>query len=409
MRILVVGSGGREHALAWKLAQEHEVHAAPGNPGIAQVATCHPVGDVVTLACELAVDLVVVGPEDPLIDGLADRLRAAGITTFGPSAAAARLEGSKAFSKDLMNRAGVPTAHFATFTDAERAKDYVRQMTMQGRGVVVKASGAALGKGVVVCSDEDEAMLAVESMLVQGSLGAAGREIVIEERLVGYEMSILAVCSGTEFACFPPVQDYKRVFDGDQGPNTGGMGTYSPLPHVSGELATRAAEEVIRPILRTMSDDGTPFTGLLFAGILVQDGIPYCLEYNVRFGDPETQTLMVRLGDGLGETLLNAANGHPFALPEITVPAAVTVVVASPGYPGSYPKGLPITIGDLPAGVQVFHAGTALVEGQLVTNGGRVVAVSATGANLMDARTKALAAAAAVQFEGAHFRRDIGT
>lgn len=406
MRILVVGSGGREHALAWKLAQEHETACAPGNPGIAADVPCLPVEDLVGLA--RGFDLVVVGPEDPLVDGLADRIRAAGVPCYGPGAAGARLEASKAFSKALMADAGVPTAEFFTFHHADPALEYARNRFAEGRGVVVKASGNALGKGVFVCETVEEAAAAIQTMMVDRTFGEAGAEVVIEERLTGPEFSLLTIVGDEGFVSLPVAQDHKRAFDGDQGPNTGGMGTISPCAWVSADLVSETEERGVAPILAELRRQGIDYRGTLFSGLLVQGGTPYCLEYNVRFGDPETQSVMMRLGRGLGDALFAAATGSSIPAPEILDNAAVTVVVASGGYPGSYAKGLPIEIGPLPEGARIFHAGTALRDGQLVTNGGRVIAASASAPTLEEARAKAYEAAEAVRFEGAFFRRDIG-
>lgn len=411
MRILVVGSGGREHALAWKLAQEHEVTCAPGNPGIAQDVACVPVAASDTnglVALAKGFDLVVVGPEDPLVNGLGDALRAAGVAVYGPNADGARLEASKAFSKDLMADAGVPTAEFFTFHHADAALEYARNRFGEGRRIAVKASGNALGKGVVVCDTVEEAEAAIREMMVNRLYGEAGDTVVIEERLRGPEFSLLTIVGDEGFVSMPVAQDHKRASDGDQGPNTGGMGTVSPCGWVSDDLLRETESQVVAPILDELRRRGIAYRGTLFSGLMVQDGTPYCLEYNVRFGDPETQSVMLRLGRGLGEALRAAATGAPISAPEVLDNAAVTVVVASGGYPGSYAKGLPIEIGSLPEGAKIFHAGTALKDGQLVTNGGRVIAASAFGATLSQARERAYAAAEAVRFEGAFFRRDIG-
>lgn len=408
MRILVVGSGGREHALAWKLAQEHEVVCAPGNPGIAadvETASVAP-KDVVPMARDF--DLVVVGPEDPLVDGLGDALREAGVAVYGPGAAGARLEASKSFSKGLMKAADVPTAAFEAFTDADAAMDFARSRFDAGRGVAVKANGNALGKGVVVCDTAEQADEAIRRMVVDREFGDAGAEVVVEDRLIGWEFSLLTVVGDQGFFSLPVAQDHKRALDGDQGPNTGGMGTVSPCLAVSDDLIRRTEAEVVAPTLAELRRRGIEYRGTLFSGLMVQEGRPYCLEYNVRFGDPETQSVMLRLGRGLGDALYAAAVGDEIPAPQVLDNAAVTVVVASGGYPGSYAKGLPIEVGPLPEGAKLFHAGTALKDGALVTNGGRVIGASAAGATLDEARAKAYAAAAAVRFEGAFFRRDIG-
>lgn len=416
MRILIIGSGGREHALAWKLAQEHTVYACPGNPGIAQVAECI-VGDPLATAIQLRPDLVVVGPENPLIEGLADRLRIEGLTVLGPGADGAEHEASKAFSKTLMQEAGVPTAPFSIHTDATSARMAAKARFDAGQSVAVKASGAALGKGVVVCDTFEEADEAITMMLEDGDLGAAGQTVVIEDRLRGWEFSLLSVVSGTQFVSLPVAQDYKRALDGDRGPNTGGMGTYSPVAKVDGDLVRRTEERIVRPMLETMQAHGIDYRGVLFSGVMVVDGEPMCLEYNVRFGDPETQTVMRRLGSGLGDLLLAAAQGRPLPPVTVEVPAAVTVVVASAGYPGAYEKGIPIFIpGDLDESVVVFHAGTSdkhrnepagRGEGEFFSAGGRVLGVSATGATVAEARAKAYDAADRIEFAGKMVRRDI--
>lgn len=412
MRVLVVGSGGREHALAWKLAQEADVIVAPGNAGIAQELECIPIpatdpGGLIALSKERGVDLVVVGPEDPLVDGLADALRLAGIAVFGPGRNGAQLEASKAFSKSLMAEAGVPTARFQSFTDAAAAKAFVAEMAMEGRTVVVKASGNALGKGVIVCGSQAEAEDAIEAMLVDRAFGDAGAEIVVEERLVGFEFSLLTICSEAGFWSLPIAQDYKRALDGDRGPNTGGMGTYSPVPRVSEDLVKRTERQVVAPILEALKARGIPYRGVLFSGLLVQDGQPYCLEYNVRFGDPETQSVVRRLGIGFADALLAAANGQPIPPVEVKDEAVVSVVLASGGYPGDYRKGLPIGFGAFNPEVKVFFAGVGQQEGQLVTSGGRVMAVTATGPSIADARDRAYAGVLEVCFDEMHYRRDV--
>ncbi|MCC7434892.1 MAG: phosphoribosylamine--glycine ligase [Methanoregulaceae archaeon] len=420
MRILIIGGGGREHALAWKLAQEHTVYACPGNPGISQVAECI-VGDPLSTAIQLRPDLVVVGPENPLIEGLADRMRVEGLTVFGPGTDGAQHEASKAFSKTLMQEAGVPTAPFSIHTDAASARMAAKARFDAGQSVAVKPSGAALGKGVVVCDTYEEADEAIAMMLEDGDLGEAGETVVIEDRLRGWEFSLLSVVSGTEFVSLPVAQDYKRALDGDRGPNTGGMGTYSPVAKVDEELVQKAEDRIVRPMLQAMKEHGIDYRGVLFSGVMVVEGEPMCLEYNVRFGDPETQTVMRRLGSGLGELLYAAATGQPLPSVSVDVPAAVTVVLASSGYPGAYAKGIPVSIpGDLDESVVVFHAGTAPMrrdeptdalsrrgEGEFVSAGGRVLGVSATGATVAEARAKAYAAAERIEFEGKMLRRDI--
>ncbi|MFM9873391.1 MAG: phosphoribosylamine--glycine ligase [Fimbriimonadaceae bacterium] len=414
MKICVIGGGGREHALCWKFAEEgHEVFCAPGNPGIWDVATVadHAVHDrkaILDWANEVKPDLVVVGPEDPLIAGMADMFRENGFDVFGPGQGAARLEGSKAFSKDMMKRAGIPTAKYQAFSDPVAARNYATAEFAAGRPVVVKASGTALGKGAIVCDSVEEAHAAIDSMLVAMELGEAGRTIVLEERLAGREFSLLTLVSGTEILSLPVAQDYKRIGDGDEGPNTGGMGTYSPVEWVSEELVRETEDAVVRPILASLAELDIDYRGVLFSGLMLADGVPYCLEYNVRFGDPETQSVLRRLGDGFAEALMACARGE--AIPAIPVldEAVCTVVVASEGYPGDYEKGREVEIGELLDGVKVFHAGTRMVGEELVTNGGRVVAISATGIDAEDARAKAYAGVGAVRFDGMQYRKDIG-
>lgn len=414
MRVLVLGSGGREHALAWKLSQEAEVHAAPGNPGIAQIAECHPVslGDdegVVQLGARLQPDFALIGPEAPLLTGLADRIRTSGIPVVGPGVEAARLEGSKSFAKKLMAEAGVPTAEFQTFENAHEAREYARRAYGSGKRLAIKASGPALGKGVVVADDLDTALATIDDMLVRRSFGEAGTTVVLEERLTGPEFSLLTLCSDKGYLSLPVAQDYKRACDGDQGPNTGGMGSYSPLPHLTADKVAATEAEVVEPILRTLARRGIPYRGVLFSGLLEHEGRPYCLEYNVRFGDPETQSVMLRLGNGFADALAAVARGDEIPPIDVRSNAAVVVVLASRGYPGSIETGFPIRIGDVGDGVELFHAGTKFVDGQLVTAGGRVLAIAACGTDVADARSTAYRAVQAVSFEGMQYRTDIAS
>ncbi|HEY3783252.1 MAG TPA: phosphoribosylamine--glycine ligase [Fimbriimonadaceae bacterium] len=404
-----MGSGGREHALAWKLAQEAEVFAAPGNPGIATVGDCFPFkpndhASLRILCKSLQPDLVLIGPEDPLIAGLADELRTDRFAVFGPGASGARLEGSKAFSKEIMAKSGVPTARAVSFTEPAPAKEFARSLN----GVVIKASGAALGKGVVVCNSIEEADEAIDAMLVEKSLGEAGSTILVEEKLTGKEFSLITIVSGKHFTSLPVAQDYKRALDNDRGPNTGGMGTYSPVPWVSDELVKKTEAAIVAPTVRNLNKSGIDFRGVLFSGIMVQDGKPYCLEYNVRFGDPETQTIMMRLGSGLSGLLFAAAIGEILAPMPVKDDAAVSVVVASGGYPGPYEPGKAVTLpATLPENVQIFHAGTQRVQGQLMTAGGRVLSVSATGATITLARETAYRVCEGIGFDGMYYRKDI--
>jgi phosphoribosylamine---glycine ligase len=416
VRVLVVGGGGREHALAWRLASSpsvSEVHVAPGNPGIATLATCHEVGaedagELVKLIDYLDVQLTVIGPEAPLVAGLADQLAARGRLAFGPSAAAARLEGSKAFAKGLMQRHGIPTAAAGTFDEVEAAVAYVD--TLDGRAVV-KADGLAGGKGVVVAADRAAAVRAIEDCLVGGAFGEAGRTVVVEELLEGPEVSAFALSDGETVVPLALCQDFKRVGDGDTGPNTGGMGAYSPLAWLDAADERAIWDDVVQPTVATMAAEGLPYRGVLFAGLMLTADGPKTLEFNCRFGDPETQVLMPRLvGDFGGLLHACVAGGLAATRPVFGAEAAVTVVLASGGYPGPHETGLPIEgldrASEVP-GVTVFHAGTREADGRVVTAGGRVLAVSALGASLAQARARAEEACDRIWFEGMHRRRDI--
>jgi len=417
MKILLVGSGGREHALAVALAQSPRCSAlfcAPGNPGTAEVGT-NVVVDVTDHAAVVAfcrtmgIGFVVVGPEAPLVAGLVDALTAAGIAAFGPSAAAAQLEGSKAYTKELCREAGIPTAAFARFTDAAAATAYVRD---RGAPIVVKADGLAAGKGVVVAQSVAEAEAAV-AMMFAGGLGAAGAEVVIEDCLVGEEASFFALVDGTHAVALASAQDHKRVGEGDTGPNTGGMGAYSPAPVVTPDVAEAVMARIIRPTVAAMAARGTPFRGVLFAGLMITAEGPMLIEYNVRFGDPECEVLMPRLQSDLVELLLATAQGR---LDQVTPAwrdaAALTVVMAARGYPGTPETGSTIdgvvAAGRLP-GVTVYHAGTARrPDGTLEARGGRVLAITALGADLAEARQRAYAGVDAIAWPEGFCRRDIG-
>ena len=400
MKVLIVGSGGREHALAWKLVGEgHEICCAPGNPGIAELGECFDVAPLnlpamVDLARTVQPDLVLVGPEDPLIAGLADALRAAAFSVFGPGKAAAALEGSKAFSKELMLRAKVPTAASGTFTDAWDAIEFTDKRYAKGTNVVIKASGAALGKGV-------------KAAMVDKVFGEAGSTIVVEDRLAGREFSLLTLCSDHGIFSLPVAQDHKRIFDGDQGPNTGGMGTYSPVPWVDANMIHLTEQDIVRPILTELRSMGIPYRGVLFSGVMEQFGELYCLEYNVRFGDPETQSVMGRLGSGFGEALLACARGEEIPAIPVLDNAVVSVVAAAGGYPGIVEKGKEITIGLMPEGVGCFLAGARAERDHLVTSGGRVLAVTAIAKSLASARSAAYAGIDQISFDGIQYRRDI--
>ncbi len=424
MRVLVVGGGGREHALAWRLARDGsvtDVFAAPGNPGIAQVARCIdvPLDDhsgLTDLARRERVDLVLVGPEAPLVAGLADEMDAHDVPVFGPSAAAARLEGSKAFAKDLMRRAGVPTARSATYTRTDWEADPREVLSfldeeLGGGPAVVKADGLAGGKGVVVAETREEAADAVEAALGRGAFGDAGSIVVVEERLEGREVSAFALTDGRHVAPLGFAQDAKRIGDGDTGPNTGGMGAYSPVPFVDGPTAERIRVDVLERTVRAMAEDGVPYRGVLYAGLMLTDEGPKVLEFNCRFGDPETQALVPLLATDPADVLLRCARGD-LGESEVDLEAAacVAVVLASDGYPGDHRTGFEIAGLDAAAsvdGATVFHSGTAERRGRVVTAGGRVVSVSAVGRSLAEARERAYEAASLVAFEGRSHRTDI--
>ncbi len=417
LRVLLVGGGGREHALAWKLARSPRLgtlYAAPGNPGIAAVARCVPIAaeQVEALAALVereGIDLTVVGPEAPLALGLADLLRARGRSVFGPSRAAAELESSKVFAKRLFQRYGIPTARFEVFEEAGKAREFVRAL---GGRAVVKADGLAGGKGAVVCADAAAADRAIGDMLERGTFGAAGARIVVEEHLEGEEVSVFALTDGEAVCPLASAQDHKAVLDGDRGPNTGGMGACSPAPVPGDALEAEILGRVIRPTIAAMAAEGRPYQGVLYAGLMLTAAGPRVLEYNVRFGDPECQVLMLRLAGDLLPLCEAVAVGR--GLPSAVAwrpEAAVCVVLASGGYPGPYPTGLPIhglERAAARAGVVVFHAGTARRDGQLVTAGGRVLGVAATGADVRAAVDAAYGAVGEIRFEGMHYRRDIG-
>ncbi|MCD6288434.1 MAG: phosphoribosylamine--glycine ligase [Candidatus Hydrogenedentes bacterium] len=417
MNILLVGGGGREHALAWKIAQSplvDNLYCAPGNAGISQSAECVQIDPLDfdrlrAFAKDNSVDLAVIGPERPLIRGLADLLRQDGVMVFGPSAESARLEGSKAFAKTTMNRAGVPTGAFAEFTELEPAMAYLRE---QGVPIVVKADGDAEGKGVTVARTMADAERAVRECLVDGRFGDAGRRVVIEECLCGEELSLLAFCDGTDVLPMVPSQDHKPAYDNDQGPNTGGMGAYSPVPLVAPETVGGLVRNTIEKTVATMAADGTPHSGVLYAGLMMGNGDPKVLEYNVRFGDPETQVIMPRMKSDIVPVLTACAQGKLGGIEiEWSDNVCVTVVMASGGYPVKYIKGYPIEgIQDAESDpdVVVFHAGTAKKDGAVVTNGGRVLNVTALAQDLPSAINKAYEAVEKIRFKDAHYRSDIG-
>lgn len=416
MNVLIVGGGGREHALAWKIAQSPKVTAlfcAPGNPGTAQVATnvnlqADDLDGLLQFALDQSIDLTVVGPEQPLVLGLADRFQAKGLKVFGPSAKAAQLEGSKAFSKNLMQKYGIPTAAYAAFDHADAARAYLK-----GKGPqVVKADGLAAGKGVFVCADEAGAVDAVRRIMNDKIFGESGNRIIIEERLEGQEVSLLAFTDGTTVLPMEVAQDHKPAFDGDTGPNTGGMGACSPAPVFTPELKQQVIDRVMLPAVNGMRAEGIPYQGVLYAGLMITADGPKVLEFNARFGDPETQPIMMRMDSDIVPVLEASANGTLDTCSLEWKPgAAVCVVMASEGYPGSYDKGRPISgldqANSLP-GVSVFHAGTKQDGDIIVTNGGRVLGVTALGGNVQMAIVKAYQAVGKIKWPGVHYRTDIG-
>ncbi len=413
MKVLVIGSGGREHALIWKLAQSDmvdRVYCAPGNGGTGDIAVNVNIGvsdfaSLADFAIKEGIDLTVVGPEVPLVDGITDYFSARNLLVYGPHASAAQLEGSKIFAKEIMTRANVPTAGYNAFDNADAALAWLNGQPVD-KPWVVKADGNAAGKGVLMCDDRAEAVAAVTKIMVNREFGDAGNRVCIEERLVGYEVSLLAICSGTDCLTLAPAQDYKRIGEGDTGPNTGGMGNYSPVPEFTPELIQFGIDRVIKPTLQAV-----PFIGTLFVGLMITADGPMVLEYNVRFGDPETQVVLPRMKSDLFELFMAAVNGK---LAEKTIEwhtdKAVTVVLAAGGYPDSYQKGDAITgIADAMAipGVNVFHAGTAIKDGKLVTNGGRVLNVTAVASTFNEAIDKAYAGVEKITWQGKTYRRDI--
>jgi phosphoribosylamine--glycine ligase len=420
MRALVLGSGGREHALAWALARSPlspEVICAPGSDGIARDVRTEPIDladldAVVERARTRRVDLVVVGPEDPLVAGVADRLEAAGIPVLGPRRDAARLEGSKSFAKEFMARHGIPTAPYRAFDDPDEAERYV---TALGGPAVVKADGLAAGKGVTVCEGPEEARSAIGEAMREGRFGPAGRRIIVEERLMGEEASYYALSDGERFCVLAPAQDHKRALDGDLGENTGGMGAYSPAPVVDPAVEQQILDRIVRPTLDGMREEGFPYRGVLYVGLMLVEGSPFVIEYNVRLGDPETQPILFRLESDLLPVLLAAAQGRLDRALEKELrfgDPAVCIVLASPGYPRSYPRGLVIegleAVGELPD-TKLFHSGTRLEEGGWRTAGGRVLGITCRGSSIAVARERAYEAVSRIRFDGMHYRTDIGT
>lgn len=418
MNILLIGCGGREHALAWKLAQSpkvEKIYAAPGNPGIALLPKCVCIAlqlddleGVADYAEEKSIDLTVVGPEAPLVAGLADVFKRRGLPVFGPSKAAAQLEGSKAFSKELMAKYDIPTAFFKICEDIATAKAYVEE---KGAPIVVKADGLAAGKGVVVAMTKEEALAAIDEMMSDHKFGNAGARIVLEEYMEGEEASLLAFTDGKTVVPMIAAQDHKRVFDGDEGPNTGGMGTYAPAPVMTDVLRLKATERILKPVVAAMAQEGTPYQGCLYAGLMIKGDSVKVVEFNCRFGDPETQVVLPLLDGDLADIMLACATG---TLDKAEVAwhnkAAVCVVMASGGYPESYAKGKEITGLEEVAkdkDVVVFHAGTKAVDGKILTDGGRVLGVTAVDSTIKSARDRAYAAAEKISFDGGFYRKDI--
>lgn len=417
MKILIVGEGGREHALVWALHRSPSVqalYAAPGNAGIGQVAECVPIGaeDAEGLAAYAEahrIDLTVVGPDGALAAGVVDQMMARGIKTFGPTRAAARIEWSKSFAKKLMEDEGIPTAAYASFSDINEAKAYIRR---RGAPILVKADGLAAGKGAVVCHSVEEALQVAEGMLIGGAFGEAGARIVVEEFLEGEEASVLAITDGATIRVLLPSQDHKHIYEGDKGPNTGGMGAYAPAPVVDQRLMTEIESHILEPAIRAMAARGIPYKGVLYAGLMITDHGPKVFEFNSRFGDPEAQVLLPLLKTDLTDILLAVCTDN---LSSVTLEwhpkAATCVVLASNGYPGAYEKGKPITGLDKLAAMEdviPFHANTAVRDGRLVTNGGRVVGITALAPDLASSITRAYEVAEYIHFDGCYYRRDIG-
>lgn len=417
LKILVVGNGGREHALVWKIAQSplvEKIYAAPGNPGMARDAELVPVAaedlrGIVAFAAEKRVDLTVVGPEAPLAAGLADLLAAKGLLVCGPSRAAAQLEGSKVFTKTILAKYGIPTADFRVFDEFDDAQQYVLSHRLP---VVIKADGLAAGKGVAVAGTYEEAVSFLRDVMEKRVFGDAGERVVVEECLTGEEASYIVFTDGEKIVPLPSSQDHKRIGDGDTGPNTGGMGAYSPAPVVTPEVEEKILRTVFEPLLAGMRAEGTPFRGILYGGLMIERGEPKVLEFNVRFGDPEAQPLFMRLSSDLVPLLVQCAQGKlTDAVMEIDPRPTICIVMSSGGYPGTYLKGFPITgveEAEAVGGVQVFHAGTAIRDGRLVTSGGRVLGVTAVDNDIRSAIARGYRAAERIRWEGAYYRTDIG-
>jgi phosphoribosylamine---glycine ligase len=416
MNVLLVGGGGREHALAWRIAGSplvETLYAAPGNPGIARHATCLPISvddheAIVSFAARERIDLTIVGPEVPLVAGLWDALSARGLVALGPSAKAAAIEGSKRFAKDLMARHGIATAAYSTFTDPDAARDFCRRL---GAPLVVKADGLAAGKGAIVCATLAEADEAIALCMERRAFGASGATVVVEEFLRGEEISFFAVANGNDVVPFAVAQDHKTAFDDDRGPNTGGMGAYSPVPRVDAVLSRKIMDAIVAPTIRALAAEGAPYRGALFTGLMLTADGPKVIEFNCRFGDPECQAMLAASADDLLPLLLAAARGDALPAPPRITRHAVCINLASGGYPGAYRTGLPIDgidAAESREGVRVFHAGTAERDGKLVTAGGRVLGVTAAAGDLATAVTRAYAAVGDIHFEGMQYRCDIG-
>jgi len=417
MKVLVVGGGGREHTLVWKIGQSplvEKIYCAPGNPGIAELAECVHIGaDEIDALCYFAkaeqIDLTIVGPEVPLTMGIVDIFQAAGLEVFGPNKAAAQIEGSKKFSKDLMAKYNIPTAAYQSFTDHAAAVAYVRKT---GAPIVVKADGLAAGKGVIVANTEEQAIEAIDDIMLDKVFGTAGASVVIEEFMAGEEASFFAFTDGKNILPLASSQDHKRVYDNDEGPNTGGMGAYSPAPVVTAELHDEIVETIVRPTIEGMAREGCPYVGILYVGLMIEGGKPRVVEFNARFGDPEAQPLLMRMKSDIVPVLQACARG---ALTQDLIEwhdkAAVCVVMASGGYPAAFAKGLPIDGLDAAAAIDdlmVFHAGTSLKSGKVVNNGGRVLGVTALGDTVKAAIDKAYQGVAVISWENVHYRKDIG-
>lgn len=417
--VLVVGSGGREHALAWKIAQSplvHTVYVAPGNAGTSTENKCtnisieaHAIPELVLFAQQHKIDLTVIGPDEPLAHGITDAFLEAGLVVFGPTKSAAQLEWSKAFTKNFLTRHNIPTAQYTVCNTYAEAKTYIET---HGVPIVVKADGLAAGKGVVVAHTTEEALAFAEECLQGNKFGASGARVVVEEFMQGEEASFTAIVSGTVIVPLATSQDHKRAYDNDQGPNTGGMGTYSPAPIITNEVYARVMTEIIEPTVRGMKAEGAPFTGFLYCGLMIQDGVPKVVEYNARFGDPETQSILMRLESDIVPVLEQSALGTLTTVPDLmwSSDASVCVIMASGGYPDAYEKNIPITgIADAEVlgNVKVFHAGTVFKNDILVTNGGRVLGVTALGSDIAHAQAHAYRAVSTISFEGAQYRTDI--